>query len=339
MTDSLQSSTRTVEPTPDVICLRPEADFLKLDITPPTTLSISYVSPDDSKLGSQLSTARALVIPAVGPELPASLFSDGHISLIQVTGAGVDRVDADAMKSLGIAVANVPGGSSLAIAEYAVSSSLCLLRRMVWADRELRIGNYAEARSQMLSDSLAGLEGLTVGIVGLGVIGFAVARAFHSMGARIVYCDPATRDSDHVNAIDARALSLTELLDTSDVVSLHMPLLPSTESMIGDDELARMKAGAILINAARGRIVDESALARHLASGHIGGAAVDVFSTEPPPKDNPLFLLDDEAGRRLLLTPHIAGVSRQSWAFLFRSAWQNVERVLLRNEAPENRVF
>ena len=134
-------------------------------------------------------------------------------------------------------------------------------------------------------------------------------------------------------------MSLPELLEVSDVVSLHMPLLPATESMIDDAELARMKSGAILINAARGGIVDEAALARHLVSGHLGGAAVDVFSTEPPAEDNPLFLLDNEAGRRLLLTPHIAGVSRQSWAYLFRSAWQNVERVLLRNEAPTNRVF
>jgi phosphoglycerate dehydrogenase-like enzyme len=180
---------------------------------------------------------------------------------------------------------------------------------------------------------------MTVGIVGLGVIGYAVARAFRNMGAHIVYCDPATRDLDQVDAIEARAMLLRELLESSHCVILHRPLLPATESMIGDAELDRMKAGAILINAARGGVVDESALARHLASGHLGGAAVDVFSDEPPAEDNPLFLLDNEAGLRLLLTPHIAGVSRQSWAFLFRSAWQNVERVLLRDEAPANRVF
>ena len=339
MTNSSKPSARESGSTLDVVCLRPEADFLKLDIVPPETLSIKYMAPDDDELGADLSIARALVIPAVGPKLPASLFEDSNVALVQVTGAGVDRVDADAMKSLGIAVANVPGGSSLAIAEYAVSSALCLLRRIVWADQELRAGNYAEARKQMVSDNLAGLEGMTVGIVGLGIIGFTVARAFHSMGAHIVYCDPAPRDPEQVASIEARSLPLTELLETADVVSLHMPLLPATESMIGDAELARMKSGAILINAARGGIVDEAALARHLVSGHLGGAAVDVFSSEPPSADNPLFLLDNEAGRRLLLTPHIAGESRQSWAYLFRSAWQNVERVLLRNEAPTNRVF
>jgi phosphoglycerate dehydrogenase-like enzyme len=99
-----------------------------------------------------------------------------------------------------------------------------------------------------------------------------------------------------------------------------------------------MKAGAVLINAARGGVVDEAALAAQLRSGHLGGAAVDVYSTEPPAPDNPLFSLGGEAASRLILTPHIAGVTRQSFANLFRAAWDNVERVL-RGESPLNRVY
>ena len=120
---------------------------------------------------------------------------------------------------------------------------------------------------------------------------------------------------------------------------MHVPLLPATQNLIGDRELARMKPGAVLIQASRGGIVDEAALAAHLASGHLGGAAVDVYSTEPPAADNPLLKLAGEAARRLLLTPHIAGVTRQASAFLFRSAWQNVERVLIQNQPPLNRVY
>ncbi|MCK5326593.1 MAG: glycerate dehydrogenase, partial [Woeseiaceae bacterium] len=93
------------------------------------------------------------------------------------------------------------------------------------------------------------------------------------------------------------------------------------------------------INAARGKIVDEAALAAQLASGQLGGAAVDVYSSEPPDNENPLFLLEKNIQGRLLLTPHIAGVTRQSWAFLFRSAWENVERVLLQGEPPHHRVI
>ena len=178
-----------------------------------------------------------------------------------------------------------------------------------------------------------------MGVIGLGVIGMAVAKAFHGFGSRIVYHDPSPLDLDQAERIDARSLSLSELLECADVVTLHVPLLPSTRSLIGQDELAQMKAGAILINAARGGIVDEAALAAQLLSGRVGGAAVDVYSSEPPLAGNPLFSLSVEASQRVLLTPHIAGVTRQSWSFLFRSAWENVERVLIMGEPPVNQVF
>jgi phosphoglycerate dehydrogenase-like enzyme len=109
--------------------------------------------------------------------------------------------------------------------------------------------------------------------------------------------------------------------------------------LIGQRELDRMKEGAVLIQASRGGVVDEAALAGHLRAGRLGGAAVDVYSTEPPSPDNPLLALNGEAARRLLLTPHIAGVTRQSSAALFRAAWENVERVLVRNEPPLYRAY
>jgi phosphoglycerate dehydrogenase-like enzyme len=191
----------------------------------------------------------------------------------------------------------------------------------------------------MLADNLPGLEGLLVGVVGFGTIGTAVAQVFQRMGCRVAFYDPAPRDLAQAQALGARAMSLQKLLAAADVVTLHVPLIAATRGMIGDAELAAMKPGAVLIQAARGGIVDEAALARHLASGHLGGAAVDVYSTEPPAADNPLLALAGEGARRLLLTPHIAGVTRQSSALLFRSAWQNVERVLARDEPPLHRVY
>ena len=286
----------------EVVCLRPKNDFLNIGVIPPESLSIRYMSPADGDLVQHLAEARALVIPAVGPDLPASLFDGSSIELVQVTGAGIDRLDAEAMSAMGIAVANVPGASSAAIAEYAVSSALTLLRRTFWADGELRNGDYVDARSRMLAENLAGLDGLTLGVVGLGVIGMTVAQVFHSLGCRITYHDPAPRDPEAVAQMDAHSLALNELLATADIITLHVPLLESTELMIGERELGEIKAGAILINAARGGIVDEAALVRCLASGHLGGAAVDVYSTEPPTQDNPLIAAANELGRRLLLT-------------------------------------
>jgi phosphoglycerate dehydrogenase-like enzyme len=258
---------------------------------------------------------------------------------VQVTGAGLDRLDRPALTRLGIPVANVPGGSNSAVAEYAVTAASVLSRRMAWANAEIRKGNYAGFRAQMLRDNLAGLEGLLVGIVGFGVIGVAVAQAFHRMGCRICYHDPAPPNAAAAQALGAAAIPFDELLQTADVVSLHVPLVPATTALIGDRELAAMKPGALLIQASRGGIVDEAALAAHLKSRHLGGAAVDVYSTEPPAADNPLLMLDAESAQRLLLTPHIAGVTRQASALLFRSSWQNVERVLVRNEPPLSRAY
>jgi phosphoglycerate dehydrogenase-like enzyme len=251
----------------------------------------------------------------------------------------VDRVDAGALKRLGIPVANVPGGSNAAVAEYANACASFLLRRFGWSDAEIRRGHYVQARTRLIADNVRGLEGLTVGVVGMGTIGRAVAAAFAKQGCRIVHHDAAPVDAAKMGLADARAMALDELLGVSDVVTLHVPLLEATRNLIGDRELGLMQPGAILIQASRGGIVDEAALAARLASGHIGGAAIDVYADEPPKEGNPLLALEGEAAARVLFTPHIAGVTRQSAALLFRSAWENVERVLLRSEAPLHRVI
>jgi phosphoglycerate dehydrogenase-like enzyme len=319
-----------------VLCLRPEADFTRVDAPAPASLQVSYQAPNDPQLAALVKASDALVVPAVGPKLVADLFEGAAVRIVQVTGAGVDRLDQAAMTRFGIPVCNVAGGSNAAVAEYVVTTASTLLRRLAWADAEIKSGNYGAFRARMVADNLAGLDGLTVGIVGFGVIGKTVARALHSFGCKLVYFDPAAQPEA---AIDARPVALDALLAGADVVTLHVPLLPETTNLIGAAELARMKKGAILIQASRGGVVNEAALAEALTSGHLGGAAVDVYSTEPPTSDNPLLTLNGEAARRLLLTPHIAGITRQSWSLLFRSAWENVERVLLRGEPPLNRVY
>jgi phosphoglycerate dehydrogenase-like enzyme len=325
--------------TTDVLCLRPQADFQRAGVVPPASLAVSYRATDDPQLAAHVRAARALVIPAVGPKLAGPLFEGGNVKLVQVTGAGVDRLDEAAMKKLGIAVANVPGGSNNAVAEYVVASAIVLLRRLAWADAEIRDANYVSFRGRMMADNLSGLEGLTAGVVGLGTVGLAVAEALHRFGCRIVYHDPAPRDSPAAGKIGAHALPLDELLRTADIVSLHVPLLPQTRSLIGPRQFSLMKHGAVLIQAARGGVVNEEALVTHLNSGRLGGAAIDVYATEPPDPDSSLFALEGEAARRVLFTPHIAGVTRQSSATLFREAWANVERMLVRGEPPLNRVY
>jgi phosphoglycerate dehydrogenase-like enzyme len=325
--------------TVEVVCLRPEEDFSRVGVSAPAPFQVHYRKPDDAELATLVKRAEALVIPAVGPKLAPDLFEGSALRLVQVTGAGVDRVDRESMVRLGIPVANVPGGSNAALAEYVTTNAGVLLRRFAWASGEIRKGQYGAFRARMIADNVGGLEGLTAGVVGLGVIGMAVARALHAQGCRIVHYDPKPADPAGAAEIGAVPAALDALLSQADIVTLHVPLLPATQGLIGAKELAAMKPGAVLINAARGGIVDEAALAEALRSGHLGGAAVDVYSSEPPAADNPLLTLDGEAAARTILTPHIAGVTRQASAHLFRSAWENVERVLAQGEAPLNRVY
>ena len=325
--------------TVDVVCLRPEADFTRVGVRPDPNLNVAYRAPADTDVPSLLNKARALVIPAVGPKLAPTLFDGARLKLVQVTGAGVDRLDANALSRNNIPVANVAGGSNSAVAEYAVTSASFLLRRFGWSDAEIRKGRYAQNRTRIVAENLRGLDGLLVGIVGMGTIGRAVARAFANAGCRIAYYDPMAVDAHALGSLEARFMELEALLAEADVISLHVPLLPQTRDLLDGRRLDLMKHGAVLIQASRGGIVDEAALASRLASGRIGGAAIDVYVNEPPEAGNPLLALGGEAAARVLFTPHIAGVTRQSAAYLFRTAWDNVERVLLRGEAPLHRVY
>src|SRR5215475_10614499 len=195
-----------------VLCLRPEADFTRVGAAAPASLAVSYHKPDDAVVPQLIKRAGALVIPAVGPKLASALFDGTQLRLVQVTGAGLDRLDQAALTRLGIPVANVPGGSNSAVAEYAVTSASLLLRRLSWSSAEIAKGNYVAFRAKMVADNLNGLEGLLVGVVGFGTIGVAVARAFHAAGARICFHEPAPRDPSVSATLGAKAVSLDELL-------------------------------------------------------------------------------------------------------------------------------
>ena len=318
----------------EVLCLRPRDDFTRLGVVPPANLSVRYLDPGDAGLGRAMLTAKALVIPAVGQPLATSLFEHSAVRMVQVTGAGVDRVNGDDLAALGIHLANAPGGSANAVAEYVIATVSALLRKLPGSTDAIRTGHYARHRAGIISSGLDEIGGLTVGIVGLGAIGQVVAARFLTLGAQVMYFDPAS--PSHVEG--ARKVDLAGLLAGADVVTLHVPLTRATRPLIGRTELKAMKPGAILVNAARGGVVDELALAKALERGRIGGAVVDVFSCEPPAKDNPLLSLAGGTADRLILTPHIAGVTRRSWARMFRMAWNNVESFLCRGQRPRHVV-
>lgn len=223
-----------------------------------------------------------------------------RLRLICVAATGMNQIDLQAAEELGIEVRNAVGYSTHAVTETTIGAAIGLLRQIGYYDRFVK-NEYAGSERQFhFGRTTWQLHGKTWGIIGLGNIGHAVARVAEALGCRVVY----TSVSGVVRQEPYPAVPLAELLRTSDVVSIHAPLTPRTRGLIGAAELAQMKPSAILVNVARGGIVDEKALAEALDAGTIAGAGLDVFVNEPIEPGNPLLAVREPD--RLLLSPHNA---------------------------------
>jgi phosphoglycerate dehydrogenase-like enzyme len=248
------------------------------------------------------------------------------LKLVQLLSAGYDRCDIESARRAGVPIANNGGANSVAVAEHAILLMLAVSRRLVWQHENVAAGRWRGNDWQ--EKHLYELHGRTLGIIGLGTIGKKVARLGKAFGMNVIYYDIARLNEDAEDAIGARFRLMDEVLREADVVSLHVPLLPTTRHMIGAAQLAAMKNTAILINTCRGPVVDETALHTALSDGTIAAAGLDVFEQEPPPPDNPLFSLDN-----VILTAHLAGPTWENRFKRFRNAFDNVQRVE-RGEAP-----
>jgi D-3-phosphoglycerate dehydrogenase len=208
-------------------------------------------------------------------------------------GAGLDNIDVAAARDRGIAVLNVPGANSVAVAELTIGLLLALFRQIPAGDSSLRRGAWEKSKLKGRE-----LRGKTLGIVGVGRIGRAVAQRARAFEMTCIGHDPVVPAAD-ARAAGVELLPLGEVLSRADIVTLHVPLSPGTRGLIGAGEIARMRRGAVLLNAARGGLVDEAALHAALVSGALSGAALDVFATEPPGA-SPLLSLPN-----VVATPHL----------------------------------
>ena len=310
---------------PKVLSLRPMKDFYDLGVYPSEKLFVSDLDPSHPSLSEKISSVDAVILPAVGIKIDSSLFKTSEIKLIQITGAGFDRLNVIELRELGIPVANIPGGSASAVSEYVFTVTLSLLSNLGYSTSRILQGEYSSLRHELISKGINQLSGLTIGIIGYGIIGKAVKRAFEFFEAKVNFYDPWVEGS----------LELPDILSGSDVVSVHVPLNDETMNLIGINELKAMKPGSLLINASRGGVVDEDSLVKVLNEEHLGGAAIDVYSQEPLTTQNPFLQLSEKAAKRVILTPHVAGISRQAWTKLFKESWKNIERVLLNDELPK----
>ena len=240
------------------------------------------------------------------------------LRLIQLLSAGYDRADVSAARRAGVPLANNGGANAVAVAEHAVLLMLAVCRRLPLQHANVGSGRWRGNEPPRVHE----LKGRTLGIVGLGTIGKKTARLAGAFGMTVHYYDIARLTEDAEDALGVQFRLLGELLRTSDIVSLHVPLNPTTRHLVGAREIALLKPTAVLVNTSRGPVVDEVALTEALAAGKIAGAGLDVFDQEPPDADNPLFSLDN-----VVLTAHLAGPTVESSTARLRNAFDNVERV------------
>lgn len=253
------------------------------------------------------------------------LFETGpNLKLIQLLSAGYDRADIEAARKAGVPIANNGGANSVAVSEHAVLLMLAVSRQLVRQHTSVAAGNWRGNETPRVHE----LRNKTLGIVGLGTIGKKTARLAAAFGMNIIYYDIARLAEHEEDAIGVRFRLLKELLRESDLISLHTPLNDTTRHLIDAEELSLMKESAILVNTARGPVINEAALYDALTKGKILAAGLDVFDQEPPQPDNPLFKLDN-----VILSAHLAGPTFESNIARVRNAFDNVQRVA-RGEKP-----
>ena len=243
------------------------------------------------------------------------------LKVIAKFGVGVDRIDLKAATDHNVIVTNTPGMNKHAVADMTIGLMLALARKIVFAHNKVV--------NECLWKVFTGTEvyAKTLGILGLGLIGREVARRASGFDMKILACEPFP-NREFINKFNITLVNLEELLRESDFISLNLPSLSNTKGMINKETLSLMKPGAFLVNTARGNIIDDDALYHALTSGKLAGAALDVLSIEPPPKEHPLFKLEN-----VIITPHIAAHTYESQLKTGTVALENVFRVL-RGEKP-----
>jgi D-3-phosphoglycerate dehydrogenase / 2-oxoglutarate reductase len=266
---------------------------------------------DAPKLARLVARERPSALIAGAEPIPRNvLLASPTLRLVQKHGVGVDNIDLAAATEAGIAVTNAPGTNTEAVADLTLAFMLALLRQVVPAVGSTRQGKWERYMGRELGQ-------LTVGVVGTGRIGRAGIRRLGGFGSKILAYD-VVQDPSLAAGHGFQYVELEELLEKSDIVTLHIPLMEGTRELLGHRELGRMKKSAYLINIARGELVDEAALAEHLAAGRIGGAGVDVFATEPP-QNSPLLGLPN-----VLATPHIGAYTHEAMEAMDRVCAETV---------------
>jgi D-3-phosphoglycerate dehydrogenase len=272
-------------------------------------------------LAEALADADAVIVRSATRITREALRLATRLRVIGRAGVGVDNIDVEAATEKGIAVLNAPAGNTISAAELTMALLLSLVRRIPGADRSMKAGEWDRK-------SFSGIElhGRTLGLLGAGRIGTAVADRARGFGMRVVAHDPYL-DRARAAAHEIELTTLDDVIAQADVLSVHVPLTEQTRGIIGDEQFRRMKRGVRVLNAARGGVIDEAALARALESGHVAGAGIDVYESEPLPADHPL-----RRAPNTVLTPHLGASTREAQENVALEIADAVRAALLEND-------
>jgi D-3-phosphoglycerate dehydrogenase len=235
-----------------------------------------------------------------------------RLKVIAKWGTGIDSIDGDAAKEMGIEVYRTPDAFTDPVADTVIGYILAFARRLPWSDRQMKSGLWNKLPARSLKECV-------LGVIGVGHIGKAVMRRAHAFGMKLLGNDIVEIDSDFVRIHSVEMTTLENLLARSDFVSLNCDLNPTSYHLINAETLAMMKPGSLIINTARGQVIDELAMIRSLETGQLAGAALDVFEAEPLPVDSPLRQMDN-----VLLAPHNANSSPAAWERVHRNTLRNL---------------
>ena len=270
---------------------------------------------DEAGFAREIADAEVL-LHALKPVTAAMIAAAPRLKLIQKIGVGVNTIDLTAAQAAGVAVANMPGTNSQAVAEMTLALMLAVLRRLSYLDPLTRRGE-GWSPDLALMDGTGEIAGRTVGFVGYGAAPSRLGAALEALGAEVIYAARSPKPD-----LPGRFVTLEALLAEADIVSLHVPLTPETQGLIGREALSAMRPGAILINTARGGLVDEAALLEALRTGRLRGAGLDVFAEEPVDPANPLLSLPT-----VVAAPHMAWLTPETLDRSLTVAFENCRRL------------
>jgi phosphoglycerate dehydrogenase-like enzyme len=293
----------------------------------PADWVVSFV--EENSLAARAALIRdADIVFVMAAPMPKELLTQARrLRLIQKLGAGLDRIDLDYCRQQGIGVARLQAGNSVPVAEHTILLMLATYRQLPQLDHQTRTGKWDKEHARGTHRSL---QHKKIGLVGFGAIGKEVAKRLRAFNVEIAYYDPIRSAADVELSLGVTYTELDTLLREADIVSLHLPLLPQTKNIIDAKRIATMKPGAVLINCARGGLVDEAALTDALKAGRLYGAGIDAFSQEPP-VGNPLLALDNT-----VVTPHLAGATLDNFAGVIARSVANTKAVLRGEPLPDD---